>query len=153
MAVAPRRLRVRRRAHGIDHVTITTRDTRAAKRFYELALQPLGYSVVFDWPDGGRAYLALPAEPSCLWLAQSADPGPVALSLAAADRAEVDAFYAAAVAAGAQPRSLPSPRPEYTAKTYAAEVVDLDGNAIQVICWHADLSETERAEGAAEKAA
>ncbi|MGH2995454.1 MAG: VOC family protein [Gaiellaceae bacterium] len=134
----PRRLEVARRAQGIDHVTITTRDDRAAKRFYELALRPLGFSVVFDWPDGGRAYLGLPSEPSSLWLVQGSDPGRAALSLAAADRSAVDAFYAAALAAGARPLSPPAVRPEHTPFTYAAGVLDPDGNAVEAVCWHAD---------------
>jgi catechol 2,3-dioxygenase-like lactoylglutathione lyase family enzyme len=139
VVVARNRLEVVRRTQGIDHVTVATRDVRAAKRFYELALRPLGFSVVFDWPDGGRAYLALPSEPSSLWLVQGTDPGRVALSFAAADRFAVDAFYAAALAAGVQSLSNPAPRPEHTPSTYAAEVLDPDGNAVEAICWHAGV--------------
>jgi predicted lactoylglutathione lyase len=93
---------------------------------------------VFDWPDGDRAYLGLPSEPSSVWLVQDADRGRVALSLAAADHGAVDAFYAAAVAAGARPLSPPTHRPEYTASTYAAEVLDPDGNALEAICRSAE---------------
>ena len=118
-------------------MTVATPDVRAAKRFYERALRPLGFSVVFDWPDGGRAYLALPSEPSCLWLVQGTAPARVALSFAAPDRFAVDAFYAAALAAGVQSLCPPAPRPEHTPATYAAEVLDPDGNAVEAICWHA----------------
>jgi catechol 2,3-dioxygenase-like lactoylglutathione lyase family enzyme len=138
MVVPESRLQVARPVQGIDHVTISTRDSRAAKRFYELALRPLGFSVVFDWPDGGRAYLGLPSEPSSLWLVEGGEAGRVALSLSAADRRAVDAFFAAAVAAGARPLSAPASRPEYTASTYAAEVLDPDGNAVEAICRSAD---------------
>jgi catechol 2,3-dioxygenase-like lactoylglutathione lyase family enzyme len=137
MTIEGKRLEVVRRTEGIDHVTVAVRDVRAAKRFYELALRPLGYSVLFDWPDGGRAYLGLPSEPSSLWLVQDKHPGRVALSFAAADRAAVDAFHAAALAAGVQSLSRPAPRPEYTPSTYAAQVLDPDGNALEAICWHA----------------
>ena len=64
MPVVQPRFETARRPRGIDHVTMTTGDDRAAKRFYELALRPLGYSVVFDWPDGGRVYLGVASEPS-----------------------------------------------------------------------------------------
>ena len=125
-------------ARGIDHVTITTRDCRAAKRFYEPALRPLGFSVVFDWPAGGRAYLGLPAEPSSLWIVQRSHPGRASVSLSAVDRDAVDAFYAAALAAGGQTVSPPAHRPEYTAGTYAAEVLDADGNTLEAICRQAE---------------
>jgi len=139
-------LRVIPRGEGIDHVTITTLDCRAAKRFYELALRPLGFSVVFDWPDGGRAYLGLPAEPSSLWLVQDGGAGRVAVSLAAGDQDAVDAFYAAAVAAGGEPVSPPAFRPEYTPSTYAAEIRDWDGNRLEAVCRRAPpAAKTERA--------
>ena len=138
MAIPDTRLNAARRVEGIDHVTITTRDTRAAKRFYERALRPLGFSVVFDWPDGGRTCLGLPFEPASLWLVQRSHPGQAALSLAAPDRTAVDAFYAAALAAGARPSAPPAHRPEYTPSTYAAEVLDPDGNALEAICRSAD---------------
>jgi catechol 2,3-dioxygenase-like lactoylglutathione lyase family enzyme len=138
MAVPDTRLKVARRVDGIDHVTITTGDARAAKRFYELALGPLGFSVVFDWPDGGRAGLGLPFEPASLWLVQRSHPGQATVSLAAPDRTAVDAFYAAALAAGAEPCAPPAHRPEYTPSTYAAEVLDPDGNALEAICRSAD---------------
>lgn len=134
-------------ARGIDHVTITTRDCRAAKSFYEPTLRPLGFAIVFDWPARGRAYLGLPSQQSSLWIVQRSHPGRVSVSLAAEDREAVDAFYAAALAAGGQAVSTPGHRPEYTARTYAAEVLDPDGNTLEAICWRADepLSWAERA--------
>jgi len=146
MALPRRKLQAVNSVRGIDHVTITTRDLRAAKRFYEPTLQPLGFSVVFDWPDGGRAYLGLPTEPSSLWIVQRSHPGRASVSLGAVDRDAVDAFYAAALAAGGQAVSPPAHRPEYTARTYSAEVVDADGNTLEAICRRAEpLPGAERA--------
>ena len=125
-------------ARGIDHVTITTPDVRAAKRFYERALRPLGFSIVFDWPHGGRAYLGVDSEPSSLWLVESGDPRRATVAFAAPDRTAVDAFYAAALAAGGQPVAPPASRPEYTTSTYAAEVLDPDGNALEAVCRSAE---------------
>lgn len=127
---SPRLLRPR---HGIDHVTIGVSDYAASKQFYELALQPLGFAVLLDWPDARRAYLGVASEPSSLWIAEG-HAARVELSLAADDRPSVDAFYAAAVTAGGRPASDPGLRPEYTASTYAATVLDADGNVIEAIC-------------------
>lgn len=146
MAVPRKMLEVVDPARGIDHVTITTRDCRVAKRFYERALRPLGFSVVFDWPAGGRAYFGLRTAPSVLWIVQRSHPGRASVSLAAADRDAVDVFYAAALAAGGQAVSPPAHRPEYTAQTYAAEVLDADGNTLEAICRQAEpLASAERA--------
>jgi catechol 2,3-dioxygenase-like lactoylglutathione lyase family enzyme len=146
MAIALRHPATEARVQGIDHVTISTADCAAAKALYARALAPLGFAVVFDWPDGGRAHLGLPAERSRLWLVEGAEPARAALSLAAADRPAVDAFYAAALAAGASPVSAPAYRPEYTATTYAATIRDPDGNTIEAICRHArPLPGAERA--------
>ena len=59
------------------------------------------------------------------------------MSLAASDQAAVDAFFAAALAAGGAEVTPPSHRPEHTARTYAAEVLDPDGNTLEAICWQA----------------
>lgn len=122
--------------HGIDHVTIGVGELGASRRFYELALRPLGFGVRFSWPDGGLVCLGLAAEASSLWLREGAC-GSTRISLAARDRGAVDAFFAAALAAGGESVSAPGARPQYTASTYAAEVLDPDGNAVEAICRHA----------------
>jgi catechol 2,3-dioxygenase-like lactoylglutathione lyase family enzyme len=127
---SPRTLRP---AQGIDHVTVGVRGYRAAKRFYERALRPLGFSVLLDWPDAGRAYLGLDSQASCLWLTEGR-AARTDITLAAADRASVDSFYAAALAAGGTAVSAPAVRPEYTASTYSARVLDPDGNSVEAIC-------------------
>ena len=119
-------------AAGIDHVMLPVREYASGKRFYEQALRPLGFELLLDWPAGSRAYFGLPSAPSMLWLAE--ERGAVRISLAAADRTSVDAFYSAALAAGARSDEPPGRRPEYTAATYAASVVDPDGNRVEAIC-------------------
>ena len=125
-------------AHGIDHVTIGARDCAAAKAFYGRALKPLGFSVVFDWPAGPKACLALPGEASSVWIVEESEPGRTSLAFAAADGGAVDAFYAAGLAAGGRPLSPPAHRPEYTQRTYAAAVLDPDGNRLEAICRSAE---------------
>jgi catechol 2,3-dioxygenase-like lactoylglutathione lyase family enzyme len=121
------------RASGIDHVQIPVRSYRLAKGLYRAALGPLGYSLRLDWPDRSRAYFGVGDEPSSLWLVQSAGAGSVELALAAPDRDAVDAFYAAALSAGASPRRDPGPYDELTARAYGAAVADADGNVIEAI--------------------
>lgn len=50
------------------------------------------------------------------------------------DRAAVDAFYKAAVEAGAKDNGAPGPRPQYGAHYYAAFVIDPAGNNIETVC-------------------
>ncbi len=70
-------------------------------------------------------------------LVPCADDGPareVHLAFAADDRDAVDAFHAAAVAAGAESLHTPRLRPEYHASYYGAFVRDPDGNNIEAVC-------------------
>jgi catechol 2,3-dioxygenase-like lactoylglutathione lyase family enzyme len=125
-------------------VTIGVREYVVGKRFYERALRPLGFSVLLDWPDARRAYLGVASEASSLWLAEGR-AARTEISLAAADRSSVDAFYAAALAAGGRAVSSPAIRPEYTPSTYAAAVLDPDGNSVEAICRDADSHATAAA--------
>ena len=136
MTVPEQRLRAAAAVRGIDHVTVTTRDCRGAKHFYELALRPLGFAVTFDWPSRGKAYLGLPGETSSIWIVQRSHPGRLAVTLSAADPSAVDAFYAAALAAGGEAVAEPGFRPELTARTYSAAVLDRDGNTVEAVSWH-----------------
>jgi catechol 2,3-dioxygenase-like lactoylglutathione lyase family enzyme len=135
MAAVPLIRVMRRPTQGLDHVTLTTGSYRRARDFYEQALRPLGFSIALDWPDGGRATFGLPFAASSIWIVEAEDSGRASLTLAAPDQAAVDGFFEAAVAAGGRPRLAPAFRAEYTPRTYAAEVVDPDGNAIEAVCW------------------
>jgi catechol 2,3-dioxygenase-like lactoylglutathione lyase family enzyme len=118
---------------AIDHLTLPVRDYDAAKRFFEQALRPLGFVVLLDWPDARRIYLGLEDSPSSLWLTESDAAGTLEVSLAADDPDAVEAFHAAAVAAGGRTEWRPGLRPEYSRDYYAARVFDPDGNAIEAV--------------------
>ncbi len=111
-------------------MTIPVRDYDASKRFYEEALAPLGFVVLLDWPDRRRTYLGLASRPSSLWLVESDAAGTLEISLAAPSRESVDAFRAAALTAGAPSAGTAPVRGE---RTYAARIVDPDGNAIEAV--------------------
>ncbi|MBV9465503.1 MAG: VOC family protein, partial [Solirubrobacterales bacterium] len=58
---------------------------------------------------------------------------PVHVAFAADRRDQVDAFYAAALAAGGRDNGAPGPRPEYSPGYYGAFVLDPDGNNVEAV--------------------
>jgi catechol 2,3-dioxygenase-like lactoylglutathione lyase family enzyme len=118
---------------AIDHLTVPVRSYEASKRFYESALQPLGLVVLLDWPDNNRAYFGVPHEPSSLWLVESWAAGSLDVTLIASDPKAVDAFHAAAVAAGARSDWEPAVRPDQSRDYYSARVLDPDGNSVEAV--------------------
>jgi catechol 2,3-dioxygenase-like lactoylglutathione lyase family enzyme len=97
----------------IDHLTIPVRDYEVSKRFYERALDPLGFGVRLDWPDKRKVFFGPENMPSSLWLTETETAGIVQVSLAAVGPDAVDAFHTAAVSAGARTEYEPGIRPEY----------------------------------------
>jgi catechol 2,3-dioxygenase-like lactoylglutathione lyase family enzyme len=117
----------------IDHLTVPVRAYDVSKPFYEQALQPLGLVVLLDWRDKRRVYFGVEHEPSSLWLVESWAAGSLDVTLAAPDPRAVDAFHAAAVAAGARSDWAPEVRAEHSSDYYAARVLDPDGNSIEAV--------------------
>jgi catechol 2,3-dioxygenase-like lactoylglutathione lyase family enzyme len=117
----------------IDHLTVPVRDYEMGKRFYVRALQPLGYSVLMDWPDACRIYLGSLRKPSSFWVTVSDAAGSLEVALVAGAPDAVDAFHAAALAAGGRSADEPGIRPEYSRDYYAARILDPDGNSIEAV--------------------
>ena len=117
-------------SHVLDHVGLAVTDLAAARAFYAAALEPLGFGVVMEFP--GVMALGLPQKPE-LWMHHGAPSAPVHIALHAADRARVDAFHAAALAAGGTDNGAPGLRPQYHPGYYAAYVKDTDGNNIEAV--------------------
>src|SRR3954452_9794174 len=93
-----------------DHVGINVRDYGASRAFYERALAPLGYRVVMDM-EQFRAVGFGTAEKPTFWLAQREPFGTgTHVAFACEDRATVDAFHGAAVAAGGTDNGAPGIR-------------------------------------------
>ena len=59
---------------------------------------------------------------------------PIHIAIAAQNRAAVDAFYRAAIAAGGKDNGTPGLRPHYHPNYYAAFVLDPDGHNIEAVC-------------------
>ena len=116
----------------IDHVTATVSDFDRAKQFYSAALEPLGYSMQMEFP-GAAGFGPAGGMPD-FWIGSNPERGAAHVAINAADRAAVDAFYAAAVAAGGKDNGAPGLRPHYHETYYAAFVHDADGNNIEAVC-------------------
>ncbi len=122
----------------IDHVKLPVEDLEASKRFYEAALEPFGYRLVYEGPnslgfgvgDGGEN-----DEPLAVERSRSA-PALTHVALTATSAEQVDAFHAAALAAGGRDNGAPGERP-YGGYYYAAFVHDPDGHNIEAV-YHGD---------------
>ena len=123
----------------LDHVSIGVRGLARAKRFYDAAFKPLGYRCLSEG-DGALGY---GADAIAFWLL--AVERPVApdessglhFCVRAPTRASVDAFHAAALAAGGEDNGKPGLRADYGANYYAAFAVNPDGYRIEAYCGQA----------------
>ena len=124
----------------LDHLAITVADLERSRAFYEAALEPLGYRVVMGYPGSvGFGFETERGPRPALWLHGAAElgrpvSGPTHIALVAADRAGVDAFHAAALAAGGTDNGAPGLRPQYHPGYYGAFVLDPDGNNLEAVC-------------------
>ena len=120
----------------IDHIGLRVSDYQRSKAFYQEALAPLGYTMMmeFDTPQGESGGMGIEGMPN-FWLSQSeSQPSAVHIAFNAVNRATVDAFYLAAMAAGGTDNGKPGLRPDYHKDYYGAFVLDPDGNNIEAVC-------------------
>ena len=116
----------------IDHTGIVVASATRSESFYQAALAPLGYELVVSRP--GVAAFGPPDHP-LFWLYEGSPAhSGIHIALKASGPAAVDAFHAAALAAGARDNGGPGLRPEYHAHYYGAFVLDPDGNNIEAVC-------------------
>lgn len=117
-----------------DHIGIGVSHYEAAKAFFLQSLAPLGVSVAMEGPHG--IGLGRNGKPS-LWLHTTTDtPAPLHLAFTAETRAQVDAFYAAALAAGGTDNGAPGLRLHYHPTYYGAFVIGPDGHNVEAVCHH-----------------
>jgi catechol 2,3-dioxygenase-like lactoylglutathione lyase family enzyme len=123
-----------RGAAVFDHVGLNVRDYAASRAFYEQALAPLGWSVVMAFDERKAVGFGTADKPD-FWLFEREPHGTgTHVAFAAADRATVDAFHAAALAAGGRDNGGPGIREIYHPTYYGAFVLDADGNNIEAVC-------------------
>lgn len=123
----------------IDHLGFPVSDYKRSKAFYAMALAPLGYRLVMEvtpeqtgcdahagFGDGQKPYF---------WIGTGRPlEGALHVAFVAKSRADVDAFYRAALAAGAKDNGAPGLRPHYHPNYYGAFVLDPDGHNIEAVC-------------------
>lgn len=123
----------------LDHLGFAVADYPRSRAFYERALAPLGHGVRMDvtremsggyegcgfGPEGGRPLF---------WVGTGAGSHGLHIAFTAKTRAEVDAFHAAALAAGGTDNGAPGLRPHYHPHYYGAFVLDPDGHNVEAVC-------------------
>lgn len=126
----------------IDHTGVIVADFAHSRAFYEKALAPLGFTKVMELgPEITGAFhtagFGVAPKPE-FWIS-SASAGKSAgasvhIAFRVTSRAQVDAFHAAALAAGARDNGAPGLRPHYHPDYYGAFVLDPDGHNIEAVC-------------------
>jgi catechol 2,3-dioxygenase-like lactoylglutathione lyase family enzyme len=124
----------------LDHVFLTVNDAERSILFYTEALAPLGISRLFDYdgrngPPGHPDLKGFGANGRIFfWLRQGvADSRAAHIGFIADGRGQVDAAYAAAIAAGATDNGSPGIRLYYDPRYYAANVFDPDGYSLEFV--------------------
>ena len=124
----------------IDHISVGVSDLDRSAKFYEATLAPLGLTCLVIRPATvgfGKAYPEF-------WINLRAGQPPVSpesgrhICLRGKTTAEVDAFHAAALAAGGASDGAPGLRPHDRVSYYAAFIVDPDGNRIEAVTFPAE---------------
>lgn len=126
----------------ISHVSIGTNDVARALRFYDAVIAAIGGRRIMEHPGAvayGRAYPEF-------WVHAPLDGAPATVGngthfgFVAASKAEVDAFHATGIAAGATDDGKPGPRPDYGEPYYGCFLRDPDGNKIEAAFWDVALA-------------
>ena len=118
----------------LDHLSIQCADTDASAAFYDAVLAPLGGKRIMEF--GPVIGYGVPPMPD-FWIGphQTGDGFKEShIAFSAPDRQAVQAFFDAAVAAGAEALHEPRVWPEYHPNYYGAFVRDPDGNNVEAVC-------------------
>ena len=117
----------------LDHVSFQCTDIAASAAFYDAVLAPLGLRRVKDF----QVVIGYGDKYPDFWIGgHSTGEGfrESHIAFRATDRATVDAFFTAAVTAGAEVLHEPALHPEYHENYYGAFVRDPDGNNVEAVC-------------------
>ena len=121
-----------------DHIGISVSDYPKAKAFYSAALLPLGITFEMEvTPEetGGFWYGGFGRDGKPFFWIGNGRAATSGIHVAfGGTRAQVDAFFKAALAAGAKDNGPPGLRPEYHPNYYGGFVLDADGNNIEAVC-------------------
>ena len=118
----------------IDHVTFGVADISCAIAFYDRALAPLGIARLATFRERAEIAGYGDTRPWFWSVEEDATRGKLHIAFSAGQRTEVDAFHAAALAAGGKDNGAPGLRPHYGPSYYGAFVLDPDANNIEAVC-------------------
>ena len=123
----------------LDHIGFGVYNFARSKEFYERALAPLGYRIMMEvtpQESGRDAHAGFGDERKpYFWIGTgNALTGRLHVAFIAKDRAAVDAFHRAAIAAGGKNNGVPGLRPHYHPNYYGAFVLDPDGHNVEAVC-------------------
>ena len=120
----------------LDHMTLRVASVSITRQFYRPVLTALGYGDAFEMEHEGVRMLGFAdAGKYDTWFIESTTvSGPSHICWRAASREAVDAFYAAAIAAGGKDNGPPGVRSHYHQHYYGAFVLDPDGNNVEAVC-------------------
>jgi catechol 2,3-dioxygenase-like lactoylglutathione lyase family enzyme len=128
-----------------SHRTIGSANIPRAARFYDEVLKPLGlkrrktFKVAVSYAPQDFDGINEPFWVVRPYDKKEASPGNgVTVAFNAESRAAVEAFHAAAIAAGGIDAGAPGLRTHYHPNYFGAYVRDLDGNKICAVCHHPD---------------
>lgn len=120
---------------GLDHIAFSASDYERALGFYTTALAPLGITPLMAFDNDGGKIAGFGDSRPFFWVGDGARlTGRLHVAFAADSRAQVDAFYAAAMKAGATDNGPPGLRAHYHPSYYAAFVLDPDGHNVEAVC-------------------
>ena len=123
----------------IDHTGVVVSEFARSKAFYAAALAPVGYALIAEFPASVTGHTDVagfgePPKPD-FWISRGqANQPPIHVAFRASSRAEVDAFYEAAMAAVGRDNGAPGLRPQYHPNYYGAFVLDPDGHNVEAVC-------------------
>ncbi|MCW5695300.1 MAG: VOC family protein [Bauldia sp.] len=123
----------------IDHLGLNVGDYAGAKAFYLAALAPLRMTLLQEYPasmTGGADTCGIGADGKpFFWITAAGRTTPrVHLAFRAETREQVEAFYAAALAAGGVDNGAPGIRKLYHPDYYGAFVIDPEGHNLEAVC-------------------
>jgi catechol 2,3-dioxygenase-like lactoylglutathione lyase family enzyme len=124
----------------LDHVGIAVSSVERSRAFYDRALGPLGITLLYvigpEQTEAGGTALGYGSDGKpYFWIGDNERVGEgTHIAFTARTRADVDAFHAAALAAGGRDNGAPGLRPHYHPDYYAAFAYDPDGINVEAVC-------------------
>lgn len=127
----------------IDHMGFAISDLERSKGFYDAALAPLGIAVIMtvtpEQTGKGTAIGYGKDGNPFFWIGDNEAVGEgTHVAFRVDSRREVEAFHAAALAAGGTDHGAPGLREHYGPNYYAAYVLDPDGANIEAVSYGAE---------------